>query len=144
MRMTASKVGFFSPHAGEIPHLASCILLESFSASACLCSALLPLPEAWLGVVTEYPWLGLLELGLLGLLELLLERLLGSLLLERLLERLLLEFGPVVSGLHCIGMFMVIGTVWFGKKVSLIDSGHRGWLLVLQFASLPVACCGLP
>ena len=136
MRMTASKVGFFSPHAGEIPHLASCILLESFSASACLCSALLPLPEAWLGVVTEYPWLGLLELGLLGLLERLLERLLGLL--------LLLEFGPVVSGLHCIGMFMVIGTVWFGKKVSLIDSGHRGRLLVLQFASLPVACCGLP
>ena len=135
MRITASKVGFFSPHAGEIPHLASCILLESFSASACLCSALLPLPEVWLGVVTEYPWLGLLELGLLGLLELL---------LERLLERLLLEIGPVVSGLHCIGMFMVIGTVWFGKKVSLIDCGHRGRLLVLQFASLPVACCGLP
>ena len=132
MRMTASKVGFFSPHAGEIPHLASCILLESFSASACLCSALLPLPEAWLGVVTEYPWL---ELGLLGLLQRLLERLLGL---------LLLEFCPVVSGLHCIGMFMVIGTVWFGKKVSLIDSGHRGRLLVLQFASLPVACCGLP
>ena len=130
MRMTASKVGFFSPHAGEIPHLASCILLESFSASACLCSALLPLPEAWLGLVTEYHWLGLLEL---------LERL-----LELLLELLLLEIGPVVSGLHCIGMFMVIGTVWFGKKVSLIDSGHRGWLLVLQFASLPVACCGLP
>ena len=123
MRITASKVGFFSPHAGEIPHLASCILLESFSASACLCSALLPLPEAWLGLVTEYPWLGLLE---------------------RLLELLLLEFCPVVSGLHCIGMFMVIGTVWFGKKVSLIDSGHRGRLLVLQFASLPVACCGLP
>ena len=135
MRMTASKVGFFSPHAGEIPHLASCILLESFSASAFLCSALLPLPEAWLGVVTEYPWLGLLELGLLGLLERL---------LERLLELLLLEIGPVVSGLHCIGMFMVIGTVWFGKKVSLIDCGHRGRLLVLQFASLPVACCGLP
>ena len=135
MRITASKVGFFSPHAGEIPHLASCILLESFSASACLCSALLPLPEVWLGVVTEYPWLGLLELGLLGLLELL---------LERLLERLLLEIGPVVSGLHCIGMFMVVGTVWFGKKVSLIDCGHRGRLLVLQFASLPVACCGLP
>ena len=135
MRITASKVGFFSPHAGEIPHLASCILLESFSASACLCSALLPLPEAWLGLVTEYPWLGLLELGLLGLLQRL---------LERLLERLLLEFGPVVSGLHCIGMFMVIGTVWFGKKVSLIDCGHRGRLLVLQFASLPVACCGLP
>ena len=131
MRMTASKVGFFSPHAGEIPHLASCILLESFSTSACLCSALLPLPQAWLGVVTEYPWLGLLELGLLGL-------------LQRLLELLLLEIGPVVSGLHCIGMFMVIGTVWFGKKVSLIDSGHRGRLLVLQFASLPVACCGLP
>lgn len=87
-------------------------------------------------MVTEYPWLGLLELGLLGLLERLLERLLGLL--------LLLEFGPVVSGLHCIGMFMVIGTVWFGKKVSLIDSGHRGRLLVLQFASLPVACCGLP
>ena len=136
MRITASKVGFFSPHAGEIPHLASCILLESFSASACLCSALLPLPEAWLGVVTEYPWLGLLELGLLGLLQRLLERLLGLL--------LLLEIGPVVSGLHCIGMFMVIGTVWFGKKVSLIDSGHCGRLLVLQFASLPVACCGLP
>ena len=135
MRMTASKVGFFSPHAGEIPHLASCILLESFSASACLCSALLPLPEAWLGVVTEYPWLGLLELGLLGLLQRLLERLLGL---------LLLEIGPVVSGLHCIGMFMVIGTVWFGKKVSLIDCGHRGRLLVLHFASLPVACCGLP
>ena len=134
MRITASKVGFFSPHAGEIPHLASCILLESFSASACLCSALLPLPEAWLGLVTEYPWLGLLELGLLGLLQRLLERLL----------ELLLEFGPVVSGLHCIGMFMVVGTVWFGKKVSLIDCGHRGWLLVLQFASLPVACCGLP
>ena len=134
MRMTASKVGFFSPHAGEIPHLASCILLESFSASACLCSALLPLPEAWLGVVTEYPWLGLLELGLLGVLQRLLERLL----------ELLLEFGPVVSGLHCIGMFMVIGTVWFGKKVSLIDCSHRGRLLVLQFASLPVACCGLP
>ena len=131
MRMTASKVGFFSPHAGEIPHLASCILLESFSASACLCSALLPLPEAWLGLVTEYPWLGLLELGLLGL-------------LERLLGLLLLKFGPVVSGLHCIGMFMVIGTVWFGKKVSLFDCGHRGRLLVLQFASLPVACCGLP
>ena len=143
MRITASKVGFFSPHAGEIPHLASCILLESFSASACLCSALLPLPQVWLGVVTEYPWLGLLELGLLGLLELgllgLLERL-----LERLLELLLLEIGPVVSGLHCIGMFMVIGTVWFGKKVSLIDCGHRGRLLVLHFASLPVACCGLP
>ena len=139
MRITASKVGFFSPHAGEIPHLASCILLESFSASACLCSALLPLPQAWLGLVTEYPWLGLLELGLLGLLQRLLERL-----LERLLGLLLLEIGPVVSGLHCIGMFMVIGTVWFGKKVSLIDSGHRGWLLVLQFASLPVACCGLP
>ena len=140
MRMTASKVGFFSPHAGEIPHLASCILLESFSASACLCSALLPLPEAWLGVVTESPWLGLLELGLLGL------QLLGLLkrLLELLLGLLLLEFGPVVSGLHCIGMFMVIGTVWFGKKVSLIDCGHRGRLLVLQFASLPVACCGLP
>ena len=68
MRITASKVGFFSPHAGEIPHLASCILLESFSASACLCSALLPLPEAWLGLVTEYPWLGLQLLGLLGLL----------------------------------------------------------------------------
>ena len=135
MRMTASKVGFFSPHAGEIPHLASCILLESFSASACLCSALLPLPEAWLGVVTEYPWLGLLELGLLGLLERL---------LKRLLELLLLEIGPVVSGLHCIGMFMVVGTVWFGKKVSLFDCGHRGRLLVLQFASLPVACCGLP
>ena len=135
MRITASKVGFFSPHAGEIPHLASCILLESFSASACLCSALLPLPEAWLGVVTEYPWLGLLELGLLGLLERL---------LERLLRLLLLEFGPVVSGLHCIGMFMVVGTVWFGKKVSLFDCGHRGRLLVLQFASLPVACCGLP
>ena len=135
MRITASKVGFFSPHAGEIPHLASCILLESFSASACLCSALLPLPQAWLGLVTEYPWLGLLELGLLGLLERLLERLLGL---------LLLEFGPVVSGLHCIGMFMVIGTVWFGKKVSLFDCGHRGRLLVLQFASLPVACCGLP
>ena len=135
MRMTASKVGFFSPHAGEIPHLASCILLESFSASACLCSALLPQPEAWLGVVTEYPWLGLLELGLLGLLERLLERSLGL---------LLLEIGPVVSGLHCIGMFMVIGTVWFGKKVSLFDCGHRGRLLVLQFASLPVACCGLP
>ena len=135
MRITASKVGFFSPHAGEIPHLASCILLESFSASACLCSALLPLPVVWLGVVTEYPWLGLLELGLLGLLE----RLLGLL-----LELLLLEFGPVVSGLHCIGMFMVIGTVRFGKKVSLIDSGHRGRLLILQFASLPVACCGLP
>ena len=134
MRITASKVGFFSPHAGEIPHLASCILLESFSASACLCSALLPLPEVWLGVVTEYPWLGLLELGLLGLLQRLLELLLG----------LLLEIGPVVSGLHCIGMFMVVGTVWFGKKVSLIDSGHRGRLLVLQFASLPVACCGLP
>lgn len=134
MRITASKVGFFSPHAGEIPHLASCILLESFSASACLCSALLPLPEVWLGVVTEYPWLGLLELGLLGVLQRLLERLL----------ELLLEFGPVVSGLHCIGMFMVIGTVWFGKKVSLFDSGHRGRLLVLQFASLPVACCGLP
>ena len=139
MRMTASKVGFFSPHAGEIPHLASCILLESFSASACLCSALLPLPEAWLGVVTEYPWLGLLELGRLGLLERLLE-----LLLERLMRLLLLEFGPVVSGLHCIGMFMVIGTVWFGKKVSLIDCGHRGRLLVLHFASLPVACCCLP
>ena len=139
MRMTASKVGFFSPHAGEIPHLASCILLESFSASACLCSALLPLPEAWLGVVTEYPWLGLLELGLLGLLQRLLERL-----LERLLRLLGLEIGPVVSGLHCIGMFMVIGTVWFGKKVSLIDCGHRGRLLVLHFASLPVACCGLP
>ena len=123
MRITASKVGFFSPHAGEIPHLASCILLESFSASACLCSALLPLPQAWLGLVTEYPWLGLLE---------------------RLLGLLLLEFGPVVSGLHCIGMFMVIGTVWFGKKVSLIDCGHRGRLLVLQFASLPVACSGLP
>ena len=139
MRITASKVGFFSPHAGEIPHLASCILLESFSASACLCSALLPLlPEAWLGVVTEYPWLELLELGLQRLLELLL-----GLLLERLLE-LLLKFGPVVSGLHCIGMFMVIGTVWFGKKVSLIDCGHRGRLLVLQFASLPVACSGLP
>ena len=137
MRITASKVGFFSPHAGEIPHLASCILLESFSASACLCSALLPLPEAWLGLVTEYPWLGLLELGLQRLLEMLL-----GLLLERLLE--LLEFGLVVSGLHCIGMFMVIGTVWFGKKVSLIDSGHRGRLLVLQFASLPVACCSLP
>ena len=136
MRMTASKVGFFSPHAGEIPHLASCILLESFSASACLCSALLPLPEAWLGVVTEYPWLGLLGLGLLGLLERLLELLLVLL--------LLLEIGPVVSGLHCIGMFMVVGTVWFGKKVSLIDCGHRGRLLVLQFASLPVACCGLP
>ena len=136
MRMTASKVGFFSPHAGEIPHLASCILLESFSASACLCSALLPLPEAWLGVVTEYPWLGLLELGLLGLLERLSELLLGLL--------LLLEIGPVVSGLHCIGMFMVIGTVWFGKKVSLFDCGHRGRLLVLLFASLPVACCGLP
>ena len=136
MRITASKVGFFSPHAGEIPHLASCILLESFSASACLCSALLPLPEVWLGVVTEYPWLGLLELGLLELLERLLERLLGLL--------LLLEFCPVVSGLHCIGMFMVIGTVWFGKKVSLFDCGHRGRLLVLQFASLPVACCGLP
>ena len=135
MRITASKVGFFSPHAGEIPHLASCILLESFSASACLCSALLPLPQAWLGLVTEYPWL-----GLLGLLQRLLERLL----LERLLEWLLLEFGPVVSGLHCIGMFMVIGTVWFGKKVSLIDSGHRGRSLVLHFASLPVACCGLP
>ena len=135
MRMTASKVGFFSPHAGEIPHLASCILLESFSASACLCSALLPLPEAWLGLVTEYPWQGLLELGLLGLLQRLLERLLGL---------LLLEIGPVVSGLHCIGMFMVIGTVWFGKKVSLIDCGHRGRLLVLQFASLPVACSGLP
>ena len=130
MRMTASKVGFFSPHAGEIPHLASRILLESFSASACLCSALLPLPETWLGLVTEYPWLGLLEL---------LERL-----LERLLELLGLEIGPVVSGLHCIGMFMVIGTVWFGKKVSLIDSGHRGRSLVLHFASLPVACCGLP
>ena len=127
MRITASKVGFFSPHAGEIPHLASCILLESFSASACLCSALLPLPEVWLGLVTEYPWLGLLELGLLGL-----------------LQRLLLEIGPVVSGLHCIGMFMVIGTVWFGKKVSLFDCGHRGRLLVLHFASLPVACCGLP
>ena len=139
MRMTTSKVGFFSPHAGEIPHLASCILLESFSASACLCSALLPLPEAWLGLVTEYPWLGLLELGLLGLLERLLE-----LLLERLLRLLLLEFGPVVSGLHRIGMFMVVGTVWFGKKVSLFDCGHRGRLLVLQFASLPVACCGLP
>ena len=139
MRITASKVGFFSPHAGEIPHLASCILLESFSASACLCSALLPLPQAWLGVVTEYSWLGLLELGLLGLLELL------ELLLERLLGLLLLlEFGPVVSGLHCIGMFMVVGTVWFGKKVSLFDCGHRGRLLVLQFASLPVACCGLP
>ena len=136
MRMTASKVGFFSPHAGEIPHLASCILLESFSASACLCSALLPLPQAWLGVVTEYPWLGLLELGLLGLLQRLLELLLGLL--------LLLEIGPVVSGLHCIGMFMVIGTVWFGKKVSLFDCGHRGRLLVLHFASLPVACCGLP
>ena len=135
MRMTASKVGFFSPHAGEIPHLASCILLESFSTSACLCSALLPLPQAWLGVVTEYPWLGLLELGLLGLLERLLERLLGL---------LLLEFGPVVSGLHCVGMFMVVGTVCFGKKVSLVDCGHRGRLLVLQFASLPVACCGLP
>ena len=135
MRITASKVGFFSPHAGEIPHLASCILLESFSASACLCSALLPLPQVWLGLVTEYPWLGLLELGLLGLLERLLERLLGL---------LLLEFCPVVSGLHCIGMFMVIGTVWFGKKVSLIDCGHRGRLLVLQFASLPVACSGLP
>ena len=133
--MTASKVWCCSPHAGEIPHVASCILLESFSASACLCSALLPLPEAWLGLVTEYPWLGLLELGLLGLLERL---------LERLLKLLLLEFGPVVSGLHCIGMFMVVGTVWFGKKVSLIDSGHRGRLLVLQFASLPVACCGLP
>ena len=139
MRMTASKVGFFSPHAGEIPHLASCILLESFSASACLCSALLPLPQAWLGVVTEYPWLGLLELGLLGLLERLLQRL-----LERLLGLLLLEIGPVVSGLHCIGMFMVIGTVWFGKKVSLIDCGHRGRLLVLEFGSLPVACCCLP
>ena len=136
MRMTASKVGFFSPHAGEIPHLASCILLESFSASACLCSALLPLPEAWLGLVTEYPWLGLLELGLLGLLQRLLELLLGLL--------LLLEFGPVMSGLHCIGTFMVIGTVWFGKKVSLFDCGHRGRLLVLHFASLPVACCGLP
>ena len=85
-------------------------------------------------MITEYPWLGLLELGLLGLLERLLERLL----------ELLLEFGPVVSGLHCIGMFMVIGTVWFGKKVSLFDCGHRGRLLVLQFASLPVACCGLP
>lgn len=84
-------------------------------------------------MVTEYPWLGLLEL---------LQRLLE--LLERLLGLLLLEFGPVVSGLHCIGMFMVIGTVWFGKKVSLIDCGHRGRLLVLQFASLPVACCGLP
>ena len=131
MRITASKVGFFSPHAGEIPHLASCILLESFSASACLCSALLPLPEVWLGVVTEYPWLGLLELGLQRLLEML-------------LGLLLLEIGPVVSGLHCIGMFMVIGTVWFGKKVSLIDSGHRGRLLVLQFAPLPVACSGLP
>ena len=139
MRITASKVGFFSPHAGEIPHLASCILLESFSASACLCSALLPLPQVWLGVVTEYPWLGLLGLGLLGLLQRLLELLLGLLLLE-----LLLEIGPVVSGLHCIGMFMVIGTVWFGKKVSLFDCGHRGRLLVLQFASLPVACCGLP
>ena len=134
MRITASKVGFFSPHAGEIPHLASCILLESFSASACLCSALLPLPQVWLGLVTEYPWLGLQLLGLR--LELLLRLLLGLL--------LLLEFGPVVSGLHCIGMFMVIGTVWFGKKVSLIDFGHRGRLLVLHFASLPVACCGLP
>lgn len=90
-------------------------------------------------MVTEYPWLGLLELGLLGLLERLLELLLGLL-----LRLLLLEFGPVVSGLHCIGMFMVIGTVWFGKKVSLIDCGHRGRLLVLHFASLPVACCGLP
>ena len=138
MRITASKVGFFSPHAGEIPHLASCILLESFSASACLCSALLPLPQVWLGLVTEYPWLGLQLLGLLELLQRLLE------LLLRLLLELLLEFGPVVSGLHCIGMFMVIGTVWFGKKVSLIDCGHRGRLLVLQFASLPVACCGLP
>ena len=135
MRMTASKVGFFSPHAGEIPHLASCILLESFSASACLCSALLSLPQVWLGVVTEYPWLGLLELGLLGLLERLLQ---GS------LELLLFEIGPVVRGLHCIGMFMVVGTVWFGKKVCLFDCGHRGRLLVLQFASLPVACCGLP
>lgn len=125
--------------------MASCILLESFSASACLCSALLPLPEVWLGLVTEYPWLGLLELGLLELLQRLLELLLGLLLGLLLLELLLLlEFGPVMSGLHCIGMFMVIGTVWFGKKVSLIDSGHRGRLLVLQFASLPVACCGLP
>ena len=140
MRITASKVGFFSPHAGEIPHLASCILLESFSASACLCSALLPLPQVWLGLVTEYPWLGLQLLGLrLELLQRLLE-----LLLRLLLRLLLLEFGPVVSGLHCIGMFMVIGTVWFGKKVSLIDCGHRGRLLVLHFASLPVACCGLP
>ena len=140
MRITASKVGFFSPHAGEIPHLASCILLESFSASACLCSALLPLPQVWLGLVTEYPWLGLQLLGLR------LELLLGLLLelLRLLLELLLFEFGPVVSGLHCIGMFMVIGTVWFGKKVSLIDCGHRGRLLVLQFASLPVACSGLP
>ena len=136
MRITASKVGFFSPHAGEIPHLASCILLESFSASACLCSALLPLPQVWLGLVTEYPWLGL---QLLGLRLELLQRL-----LELLLRLLLLEFGPVVSGLHCIGMFMVIGTGWFGKKVSLSDCGHRGRLLVLHFASLPVACCGLP